>query len=130
VSITTSAWPDKNFAGRVARIAPNVSATSRTLTVEAEIENGGGALKPGQFATVRILQERASPAVLVPARAVVNEAGVSRVFVIKDGHAEQRLVQTGQTEGDLIEVKSGVAADEQVATSNLEQLSDGIAIKQ
>ena len=130
VSVTTSAWPDKNFAGRVARIAPNVSATSRTLTVEAEIENSGGALKPGQFATVRILQERAEPAVLVPARAVVTEAGVSRLFVIKDGHAEQRLVQTGQTEGDLIEIKTGVAADEQVATSNLEQLSDGIVVKQ
>ena len=130
VSATTSAWPDKNFSGRVARIAPNVSATSRTLTVEAEIENSSGALKPGQFATVRILQERADPAVLVPARAVVTEAGVSRIYVIKDGRAEQRVVQTGQTEGDLIEIKSGVAADEQVATSNLEQLSDGIAIKQ
>src|ERR1043165_3444423 len=129
VSITTSAWPDKNFAGRVARIAPNVSAQSRTLTVEAEIENSSNALKPGQFATVRILQERAEPAVLIPARAVLNQAGVNRVFVIKDGHAEQRLVQTGQTEGDLIEIKNGVAADEQVATSNLEQLTDGIAIK-
>jgi RND family efflux transporter MFP subunit len=130
VSITTSAWPDRNFSGRVARIAPNVSATSRTLTVEAEIENSGGALKPGQFATVRILQERAEPAVLVPARAVATESGVSRVYVIKNGHAEQRLVQTGQTDGDLIEIKTGLAADEQVATSNLEQLSDGIAVKQ
>ena len=130
VSITTSAWPDRNFSGRVARIAPNVSATSRTLTVEAEIENSGGALKPGQFATVRILQERAEPAVLVPARAVATDAGVSRVYVIKNGHAEQRLVQTGQTEGDLIEIRTGLAADEQVATSNLEQLSDGIAVKQ
>src|SRR5215208_1665618 len=130
VSISTSAWPDKNFAGRVARIAPNVSATSRTMTVEAEIDNSGGALKPGQFATVRILQERAEPAVLIPTRAVIKEAGVSRVFVIKNGHAEQRLVQTGQTESDLVEVRMGVAADEQVATSNLEQLSDGIAIKQ
>ena len=129
VSIATSAWPDKNFSGRVARIAPNVSATSRTLTVEAEIENSSNALKPGQFATVRILQERADPAVLVPARAVINEAGVSRVYVIKNGHAEQRLVQTGQTEGDLIEIRSGVTADELIATSNLEQLSDGIAVK-
>jgi multidrug efflux pump subunit AcrA (membrane-fusion protein) len=130
VSITTSAWPDKNFAGRVARIAPNVSATSRTLTVEAEIENNGNALKPGQFATVRLLQERAEPAVLIPARAVLNQAGVNRVYVIKDGHAEQRLVQTGQADGDLIEIRNGVAADEQVATTNLEQLTDGIAIKQ
>lgn len=130
VSLTTSAWPDRNFSGRVARIAPNVSAASRTLTVEAEIENSSGALKPGQFATVRILQPRAEPAVLVPARAVLTQAGVSRVFVIKDGHAEQRLVQTGQHEGDLIEIKNGVAADEQVATSNLEMLTDGIAVRQ
>lgn len=130
VSVTTSAWPDRNFSGRVARIAPNVSAESRTLTVEAEIDNSSGALKPGQFATVRILQPRAEPAVLVPSRAVATEAGVSRVFVIKDGHAEQRIVQTGQTEGDLIEIKNGVAADEQVATSNIEMLSDGVAVKQ
>ena len=130
VSVTTSAWPDKNFSGRIARIAPNVSAQSRTLTVEAEIDNSGGALKPGQFATVRILQERAEPAVLVPSRAIVTEAGVSRLFVIKDGHAEQRVVQLGQAEGDLIEVKTGVGADEQVATSGLERLSDGITVKQ
>lgn len=129
VSLTTSAWPDRNFSGQIARIAPNVTAQSRTLTVEAEIENSSGALKPGQFATVRILQERTAPAILIPARAVLNEGGVSRVYVIKNGLAEQRLVQTGQTEGDLIEIKSGVAADEQVATSNLEQLTDGMIVK-
>ena len=130
VSVTTSAWPDKNFSGRVARISPNVTPTSRTLTVEAEIENSSGALKPGQFATVRILQSRAQPAVLVPSRAVRTESGVSRVFVIKDGHAQERLVQLGQSEGDLVEIKTGIAADEIVATSNIEQLSEGATVRQ
>jgi multidrug efflux pump subunit AcrA (membrane-fusion protein) len=130
VSMSTSAWPDKNFSGRIARIAPNVTANSRTLTVEAEIENSSGLLKPGQFATVRILQARPQPAVLIPARAVQSESGVARVFVIKNGHSEQRVVQLGQTEGDLVEVKSGIAADDQVATSNLEKLSDGMAVRQ
>ena len=130
VSVTTSAWPDQNFSGRIARISPNVTPTSRTLTVEAEIENNSGVLKPGQFATVRILESRAAPATLVPARAVRTESGVSRVFVIKDGHAQERLVQLGQTEGDLVEIKGGVAANENVATSNIEQLSDGMAVKQ
>jgi multidrug efflux pump subunit AcrA (membrane-fusion protein) len=129
VSVTTAAWPDKNFSGHIARIAPNVTANSRTLTVEAEIDNSSGTLKPGQFATVRILQPRPVAAVLVPARAVVSDAGVSRVYVIKDGHAEQRLVQLGQTDGDLVQVKTGVAADEKVATSNLEQLGDGVPVK-
>ena len=130
VSVTTSAWPDKNFSGRIARISPNVTASSRTLSVEADIENNGGALKPGQFATVRILQSRSQPAVLIPARAVRTELGVRRVFVIKDGRAEQRLVQLGQSESDLVEVKSGVAAGEQVATSNIDQVSDGMAVRQ
>jgi multidrug efflux pump subunit AcrA (membrane-fusion protein) len=130
VSVTTSAWPDKNFSGRIARVSPNVTPASRTLTVEAEVDNGSGALKPGQFATVRILQSRAQPAVLVPARAVRTEAGVSRVFVIKDGHAQERVVQVGQTEGDLVQIKNGIAGDEQVATSNIEQLADGMAVKQ
>jgi multidrug efflux pump subunit AcrA (membrane-fusion protein) len=130
VSVTTSAWPDKNFSGRIARISPNVSPSSRTLTVEAEVENGSGILKPGQFASVRILQQRVEPAILVPGRAVLTESGVSRVFVIKDGHAQQRLVQLGQSESDLVEVKGGVAADEQVATSNVDQLSDGVAVRQ
>jgi len=130
VSVTTSAWPDKNFSGRIARISPNVTPTSRTLTVEAEIENGSGTLKPGQFATVRILQARPQPAVLVPSRAVRTESGVSRVFVIKDGKAQERLVQLGQTEGDLIAIKSGVANGENVATSNIEQLSEGMAVRQ
>ena len=130
VSVTTSAWPDKNFSGRIARVSPNVTPTSRTLTVEAEVENSSGALKPGQFATVRILESRAQPAVLVPARAVRTEAGVSRVFVIKDGHAQERVVQLGQTEGDLVQIKNGIAGDEQVATSNIEQLADGLAVRQ
>ena len=66
----------------------------------------------------------------MPTRAIVTEAGVSRVFVIKDGRAEQRLVQLGQVDGDLTEVKTGVAADELVATSGIERLSDGVAVKQ
>ena len=130
VSVTTSAWPDRNFSGRIARISPNVTPTSRTLTVEAEVENGNNVLKPGQFATIRILQNRAAPAVLVPSRAVRTESGTSRVFVIKDGKAQERQVQLGQTEGDLIEIKSGVAENENVATSNVEQLADGMAVKQ
>jgi len=130
VSVTTSAWPERNFSGRIARISPNVTPTSRTLTVEAEVENSGNLLKPGQFATVRILQQRAAPAVLVPARAIRTESGVSRVFVIKDGKALERQVQLGQTEGDLVQIKNGIVENETVATSNLEQLGDGMTVKQ
>ncbi|HEY0405146.1 MAG TPA: efflux RND transporter periplasmic adaptor subunit [Pyrinomonadaceae bacterium] len=130
VSVTVSSYPDRSFAGRVHHIAPSVTPNSRTMTVEAEVENSGDVLKPGQFATVRILLPESTPAVLVPARAVRTESGTSSVFVIKNGRAEMHLVQLGQTEGDLVEVKSGVAAGDAVATGNVEALSDGMPVRQ
>lgn len=130
VSITTTSYPDRAFAGHVARISPNLTAASRTLTVEAEVDNGQNLLKPGEFATVRITQPNPQAAVLIPARAVRTEQNVSRVFVIHDGHAEERVVQLGQAEGDLIEIKSGIQQNEVVATSNLEQLRDGAPVRQ
>jgi RND family efflux transporter MFP subunit len=130
VSVSVSDYPDRAFAGRVARVSPNVSAQSRTLTVEAEVENGENLLKPGQFATVRVLLPQTDPAILVPARAVRTDNGTSRLYVIKDGVAHERLVATGQVEGDLIEIKGNVAADELVAISNVEQLADGLPVRQ
>ncbi|HEV7904751.1 MAG TPA: efflux RND transporter periplasmic adaptor subunit [Pyrinomonadaceae bacterium] len=130
VSITTSSYADRSFAGRIARISPNITAASRTLTVEAEVDNSQGLLKPGQFATVRISQTKGDAAVLIPSRAVRTEQDVSRVFVIKDGRVQERVVQLGQVEGELVEVKTGIGADELVATSNVEQLKDGAAVRQ
>lgn len=130
VSAQVSAYPDRSFAGRVVRVAPSLNATSRTLIVEAEIENVGGLLKPGQFATVRITQPQTAKVVMIPAAAVRTDGTTNSVFVIKDGRAEQRQVQIGQLENDLIEIKQGVAPDETVATTNLPQLGDGVFVSQ
>ena len=130
VSVSVAAYPDRSFAGHVARVSPSVTPASRTMTVEADVDNPSAELKPGQFATIRILLPQSAPAVLVPQRALRTISGATYVFVIKNGFAQQRLVQPGQTEGDLVELKSGIAADEVVATSNVDQLSDGSAIRQ
>jgi len=129
VTVVTSAYADRQFGGRVARVSPNVTAASRTLTVEAEVDNGQNLLKPGQFATVRLQLPRPEPALLIPARAVLTTENVHRVFVIRDGRAELRVVQLGTAEGELVEVKTGLQANEIVATSNVEGLKDGAAVK-
>jgi RND family efflux transporter MFP subunit len=130
VSVSVSTYPDRAFAGRVARVSPNVSSQSRTLTVEAEVDNGDNLLKPGQFATIRVLMPQTDPAILVPARAVRIDGTTARVFVVKDGFAREHLVATGQQEGDLIEIKGDIQAGELVATSNVEQLADGVPVRQ
>ena len=129
ISLQTSAYPDRNFAGTVVRIAPNLNATSRTLIVEAEVDNGEGLLKPGQFATVRITQPTPKPTVMIPVTAVKAEGDTNKVFVIKDGRAEERIVKTGLLENDKIEIQNGVQEGEMVATSNVDKLYDGVQVQ-
>ncbi len=130
VSAQVSAYPDRNFAGTVVRSLPSLDPQSRTLTVEAEIENVGGLLKPGQFATVRITQSQPESAVMVPARAVKADGERNLVFVVKDGIANERVVQTGLLEDDMIEIKLGVQENEVVAISNVDKLGDGVIVAQ
>lgn len=128
VSLRTSAYPDRNFSGTIARVSPGLNTSSRTLSVEAEVDSNGGILKPGFFATVRIAQGRSQTVVMVPARAVRTDGGTNKVFAIKDGRAEEHIVQLGENENDLVQIKQGLAGDEKVAVSNVEQLYDGVAV--
>ncbi|MGH9948414.1 MAG: efflux RND transporter periplasmic adaptor subunit [Pyrinomonadaceae bacterium] len=129
VSLQTSAYPDRNFAGRIVRIAPSLNTTARTLTVEAEVQNVDGLLKPGQFATVRITQSQPENAVMVPVSAVRTEGEKSSVFIVKDGAARQQFVQTGLLENEMIQIKAGVAEGDTVATSNINALTDGVLVR-
>jgi RND family efflux transporter MFP subunit len=130
ISLQTTAYPDRNFAGTVVRMSPSLNATARTLSVEAEVPNTEGLLKPGQFATVRITQSKPEPAVMIPAAAVKTEGDSSKVYVIKDGAARERLVQLGLLENNMIQIKQGIAEGEMVATGNLNSLTDGVLVRQ
>jgi RND family efflux transporter MFP subunit len=130
ISLQTSAYPDRNFAGTVVRILPSLNAQARTLTVEAEVPNGDGLLRPGQFATVRITQSKPDNAVMVPTRAVKTENDVNKVYVIKDGAARELIVQVGLLEGESIQVKQGVNEGDVIATSALGELYDGVLVRQ
>ncbi len=130
ISLQTSAYPDRSFAGTVVRMSPSVNATARTMTVEAEVSNIDGLLKPGQFATVRITQSKPEPAVMIPVSAVKTEGETNKVYVIKDGFAREQFVQLGLLENDLIQVKQGVIEGDMVAVSNVGSLTDGVMVRQ
>ena len=130
ISLQTSSYPDRNFAGVIVRMAPSLNATARTLTVEAEVQNIDGLLKPGQFATVRITQSKPEPAVMIPVAAVKTTGETNSVFIVKDGAAREQLVQLGLLENDMIQVKVGVIEGDVVAVSNLNLLTDGVFVTQ
>ncbi len=128
VSFAVQAYPDRRFDGTVKYIGPSLDPNARVLVAEAVVPNPDGALRPGLFATARVDLPVMRESVVVPAAAVRNDAGVSRVFVVAGGRAEVRVVQVGDRTGDLVEIVRGVEPGERVVTRGLDRVHDGVAV--
>ncbi len=122
------AFPGRKFTGRIARIGAALNEQTRALTVEATVANPGNLLRPGMFAKSSLITAPNAQATMVPAKAVVSIAGLTKVYVIENGKAAERIVKTGTRDGDLIEISEGVRTGESVATNNLDKLQTGTAV--
>ncbi len=131
VEVRVDAAPDQVFHGTIRYVSAAVEAGSRGMIVEAVIPNSDAEhrLRPGMFARARILLGHDQPMASVPLAAVLTQAGVSRVFIIRDGHIEERVVSVHEIDGDTVTIADGVAAGDVLATGNLEQLADGMRIQ-
>jgi RND family efflux transporter MFP subunit len=129
VTATVDAFPEQAFTGTITAINPAISAESRSFTAEARVPNPGAVLKPGMFSVATIDQGRTVKIMLVPRRAVIEDANTNsyRVFIVdKDNKARLRVVQLAAREvGDNTRIVSGIQDSDRVATSNLAQLYDG-----
>ena len=125
VRLAVDAYPDREFTATIRFISPSLRSDQRALTVEAVTGNPDGLLKPGLFATALIKQTTSAPGLLAPATAVETLAGTSRVFVVKDGRIEERIVTLGEKVDSLVELTSGVAAGDVVAADPRGRLVDG-----
>ena len=130
VSVQVDAYKDRNFGGVVTAVNPSIDPNSRSAVIEAQIENSDNALRGGMFATVKITREGGNLGVFVPKEAVLDDQATQnrRVFVIVEGVAKLRTVQTGTEENGMVQILDGVAAEETVATSNLPQLYEGAKV--
>lgn len=130
VTLQVDAYKERRFAGIVTAINPSVDSASRAATVEASIENNDNALRSGMFATARITKEGGGTGIFVPKSAIYFDPATQayRAFVIVEGIAKLRTIQLGTEEGDFQQILDGLAANETVATSNLDQLYEGAKV--
>ncbi|HEV1287756.1 MAG TPA: efflux RND transporter periplasmic adaptor subunit [Bryobacteraceae bacterium] len=122
-----SAFPDRDFLGKVSAINPAVDPNSRAFILEARFDNPKAELRPGMFATARVLLPGTEDAVFVPRSAVIHDrtTDANQVFVIENNFARLRVVLTGETDGASVRVLSGLTGKETVATSHQTELFDG-----
>lgn len=114
-----------SLPGTIVHVGPSVASDSRSFPVEAEINNSEGRIKPGSFARVSILTHKLQNVLTVPEAAVFTFAGNTRVFVVKDGTALERIIETSGKLHDRVLVVKGLSAGEKVVTTGVELLTDG-----
>jgi len=131
VEASITGYPGRVFQGAVTAINPAVDPSSRTFVVEVTFANGDVALRPGMFATARIVLPGSTQGVFIPPGALITDATTnsSQVFLIRDGKARLAVVQVGERDGDLVRILTGIPADAVVATDHLQDLYDGQSVK-
>lgn len=128
-SLTTDAYADEYFQGRIERIAPIFRQATRQARVELVIENPEHRLKPGMFIRVTVVLDRALEATIVPEQALTTRDDRVGVFVVnEDGRSVAwREVRVGIREGNRVQV-TGEGLTGQVVTLGQQLVNDGSAI--
>ena len=115
-TITTDAYPNRQFTGRIVRRAPVLKEESRQARVEIEIPNPEGLLAPGMFVRARIQFAEREDATVVPASALVRRNGRQGVF----------LADTAEMKGRFVPVKLGIVNGDSAEV--LEPPLDGLVV--
>jgi RND family efflux transporter MFP subunit len=128
--VTADAYPGMTFQGKIHLISPVIDVNSRTVKVKVKLSNDNNLLKHGMFVRVRIISDRVTNAVAVPANAVVNGAdGVKIVFVVIDDVAFLRKVQARPAKNKWVTIFNGVKEGERVVVDGQERLKDLSAVQ-
>ncbi|MGB3612403.1 MAG: efflux RND transporter periplasmic adaptor subunit [Elainellaceae cyanobacterium] len=119
---------EKPITGQITSIFPKTNSDTRTVMVEALIDNPNERLLSGQFLEMTIFTGQDFNALSVPRTAVADYNGEPSVWVIEGSAAQQRTVETGMASGDRIEITSGLSPGEQVITSGHSRLVPGTPV--
>jgi RND family efflux transporter MFP subunit len=116
---------NREFPGKVTRIADALQSGTRTLLTEIDIPNPDDALPPGVYCTVEFKIPRKTPSFVVPAEAIIFNRNGLQVAVVNDGKAEIRKLNVTRDFGTWVEADAGVKSGEQVILNPPVALVDG-----
>jgi membrane fusion protein, multidrug efflux system len=125
VEFHVPAFPERSFAGTIARSAHALDPKTRTMAVELDVANSDGSLAPGMYATAQWPVRRSRLALMVPGTSVVTTS--ERTFVIRDrnGIAEWVDVKKGATEGSLVEVLGPLRSGDRIVRRATDEVREG-----
>jgi len=130
VTITVTAYPDREFPARISAISPTVDPAMRVVHVRCLVPNPNGLLKPEMFATIRIANSEKREMPTVPTSAVLSEG--QNAFVLREesqGRFRRQQVKAGREIQGYTVIEQGLGANDRIVTSGALLLSNGLGGK-
>lgn len=131
IAFTVPAYPGRNFSARLTRPAGALTARTRTMPVELDVDNRDLRLSPGMFPLVTWPAERSTASLIVPLTAVAVTTERTFVIRIREGQVEWVDVRKGITVSldgkDFVEVFGELAPGETIALRGTDELRPGTA---
>jgi RND family efflux transporter MFP subunit len=127
--IRVPAMPNLTFQGKVTRIADALQPGTRTLLTEVDVPNPDGALQPGVYCTVELKIPRTSPALIVPASAIIFNQNGMQAAVVENGVAHLHKIAITTDFGTEVDVNAGIQNGDQVILQPPVNLADGDKVK-
>lgn len=132
VRITTDAYPSQQFSGKLTSLNPDLDVTTRSVRVQATLDNPGELLRPGMFARVEVLLPDNQEVLVIPATAIFSAPFGSLVYVINESTnapnelvVQQQFIRTGRRQGDFVSVQSGLKAGDRIVSVGMFKLRNG-----
>ena len=133
VRVQIDALGQQDLAGIVVEIVPASDPASRTYLVKISIAPPGGnqlLIRSGLYGKARFITGQ-TQALTIPRKAVVERGQLTSVYVVdQSGIARMRLVQTGKTYSDRVEVLSGLKEGEQIVVDGVAVVNDGSRVRE
>lgn len=129
VRFTVPAYPEKSFFGKVSRISHSLDPRTRTEAIELSVDNRDGKLSPGMYAEINWTDQRRTPIVTVPSKAIVSTTERTFVIRIRDNKAEWVDVKRGVTFGEAVEVIGLLEAGDQIVARATDEIRNGSSIQ-
>ncbi|HET6267591.1 MAG TPA: efflux RND transporter periplasmic adaptor subunit [Acidobacteriota bacterium] len=125
VDLSLNSQKSVSFAGFIKQINPAVDPKTGTIKVTIEINNAPTSVRPGSFVDVRLVTQRHDNSLLIPKKALLEEAGEQYLYLIKNGVAVRKSISVGFQDEQFAEVLNGINQGDDVVVAGQGSLRDG-----
>lgn len=131
VELAIDGFPGERFSGRLSRINPATEPGTRSILVYVHLDNPGGRIKAGMFASGDVLLAATPPVPTLPVGALRQESGESYAWIVVDGKLNRRSVRVGQLDlaSGRVEIQQGIPENAWVLVGKFDLLRDGQAAR-